>query len=143
MKILSGFTALLVCLVFAACNNSKTAIDAWDVEVGLLETTPFPALEEIQPYDDALVAHRYQLLSAVAAERESPALAVQQLIILHWAIRDKKPIESVKNLKQGDVKKFTIQRKSDRSDLNGRYIKNGIDDFELFLFVEAERETKS
>lgn len=138
MKTFSLCTAIFLSTIISGCHKATPLIDTWEVEVKLLETTPFPELEEVQPYEDALIAHRYQLLSAVTVNQNQPTLTDPQLIILHWAIRDKEPVESVKGLRQNDIKKFTLQRRSDRGDLNGRYIKNGIDNFELLLFVEAE-----
>ncbi|NNE92378.1 MAG: hypothetical protein HKN23_12080, partial [Verrucomicrobiales bacterium] len=114
-------------LVFSGCAEKTPEIDTWKAELELLETTLFPTVVEIKPYRDALLAHRYRILSVTGEKPETPIFLADELILLHWAIHKDQPVAAVKNLKPGDRKTFRIQRRSDRPDLDGRYVKNGLE----------------
>ncbi len=138
MKTFCFFLAITMPLFLGSCAKDSKSIDTWDVSLELLEATAVPELSEIKPYDDALVAFRYRLKTASPVKKTTPTFLAEEVIVLHWAIRDRKPVSTLKYMKKGDIRTLKIQRFADRPDLKGRYIKNGLDAFDLLLFAEAE-----
>ena len=110
-------------------ESKRDPLQEWKVVAKLIEASPVPALQEFQPYTEALVRHLYEVQQVT----EGPPLPAKQIAVSHWIWLDAQAL-SAQQLKVGDVVHLTIHREDEHTELKSLFTKD-----ELIEGLAADR----
>lgn len=110
-----------------AAKNAQTMLDAraqpgeWTVLAKLVESSPPPSLEEIQPYQEALVRQLYEVKEVLGGPGPVPKeIVVNQWV---WLGGHAMPAQSLKN---GDTVKLTLHEIEAHHELRALFTKDSL-----------------
>jgi len=101
--------------------SKREAPESWKVTAKLMEASATPALQEFQPYTEALVRHLYEVVKT----EEGTPLDGKTIMVTHWSWLGAQPMPS-QNLKAGDIVELTLHRASAQPELANLFVKDEI-----------------
>jgi hypothetical protein len=108
------------------------------IEARLVETTKVPSLQALQDYAHCLVLYKYQVKEVVEG-----AYDLKEILVYHWAIRDRKPVRALRQKKKGATYRLALDRWEDHPELESERQIADIEEGDLPLFYDAGRRAEA
>lgn len=122
-------SAALPARAAAPAARAKAPAARVKIEGRLVEITPTPSAASIAPYTRALVVYGYEVSKVIEGECASP-----KILVAHWAIRDKKPLDLGKET--GGTYRLELELFDGHPELEGERLITETDEFDLPFYYE-------
>lgn len=116
-----------------ALMGARGRAPEWRVRARLVEASRVPSLEEIQPYKEALVRHRWEVL---AAESGAP-IDAKEIVVTHWAWMGGQRMDS-HDLKPGVEAELLLESYEDQTQVHQLVTRDDLTDgFDAPQFLDV------
>jgi len=104
------------------------------VRAGLLETTPIPSVDAIEPYLRALVVYRYEIKKVL-----SGSLDAEEILVAHWAVLDRQAAAETSQKRTGNIYELHLENFEDHPQLGSELRLNTIENIFLPMYYEVSK----
>jgi len=115
-------------------EEANTPVERLRVRAALQQATPVPSIESLadEPYARALVAHTWKITDVIEGD---PAFQNQEILVLHWAVLDQKPVQ-VPATEPGDEVELELELAEDHPELASERLFDASSNFDLEVFYD-------
>ncbi len=118
--------------VYARRLADRVPAEQVKVQARLINVTPVPEPESIEPYRRALVVNEYEI-----EDVESGSIDFENVLVAHWAIMDDHVLDTAERA-PGKTYRMTLEPYDERPELEGEWMAMEADDLLMPLYYDVD-----